>query len=65
MKIFFAMDLIEGQCVRLVRGDFARVTVYSDDPLAMVEQMKRAGAKDFHIIDLDGARTDARRTASS
>jgi len=57
MKIFFAMDLIEGQCVRLVRGDFARVTVYSDDPLAMVEQMKRAGAKDFHIIDLDGART--------
>jgi phosphoribosylformimino-5-aminoimidazole carboxamide ribotide isomerase len=57
MKIFFAMDLIEGQCVRLVRGDFARKTVYSDDPPAMVEQMKRAGARDFHIIDLDGART--------
>lgn len=57
MKIFFAMDLIEGQCVRLVRGDFAQKTVYSDDPPAMVEQMKRNGAKDFHIIDLDGART--------
>jgi phosphoribosylformimino-5-aminoimidazole carboxamide ribotide isomerase len=57
MKIFFAMDLIEGQCVRLVRGDFAKKTVYSDDPPAMVEQMKSAGAKDFHIIDLDGART--------
>lgn len=57
MKILFAMDLIEGQCVRLVRGDFDKKKVYSDDPPAMIEQMKRAGAKDFHIIDLDGART--------
>lgn len=57
MRIFFAMDLIDGQCVRLVRGDFAKKTVYSDDPPAMVEQMKRSGARDFHIIDLDGART--------
>jgi len=57
MKIFFAMDLIEGECVRLVRGDFAQKTVYSDDPLALVDQMKAAGARDFHIIDLDGART--------
>ncbi len=57
MKIFFAMDLIGGHCVRLVRGDFDRMTTYSDDPPAMIEQMRRAGAKDFHIIDLDGART--------
>jgi phosphoribosylformimino-5-aminoimidazole carboxamide ribotide isomerase len=57
MKILFAMDLIDGQCVRLVRGDFAKKTVYSDDPPAMIDQMKGAGARDFHIIDLDGART--------
>jgi phosphoribosylformimino-5-aminoimidazole carboxamide ribotide isomerase len=57
MKLFFAMDLIGGECVRLVRGDFAQKTVYSDDPPAMIEQMKGAGARDFHIIDLDGART--------
>jgi phosphoribosylformimino-5-aminoimidazole carboxamide ribotide isomerase len=57
MKVFFAMDLIGGECVRLVRGDFSQKTVYSNDPLAMIEQMKGAGARDFHIIDLDGART--------
>ena len=57
MKVFFAMDLVGGRCVRLVRGDFERMTVYSDDPPAMIREMKRAGARDFHIIDLDGART--------
>ncbi len=57
MKIFFAMDLIGGHCVRLVRGDFDRMTTYSDDPPAMIEQMRKSGARDFHIIDLDGART--------
>jgi phosphoribosylformimino-5-aminoimidazole carboxamide ribotide isomerase len=57
MKIFFAMDLIEGQAVRLVRGDFDQKKVYSDDPLSKIVEMTRAGARDFHIIDLDGART--------
>jgi len=57
MKVFFAMDLAGGRCVRLVRGDFDRITVYSDDPPSMIEQMRRAGAKDFHVVDLDGART--------
>ncbi|OPY71029.1 MAG: 1-(5-phosphoribosyl)-5-((5-phosphoribosylamino)methylideneamino) imidazole-4-carboxamide isomerase [Syntrophorhabdaceae bacterium PtaU1.Bin034] len=57
MKIFFAMDLIAGQAVRLVKGDFMQKTVYSDNPPEMIEQMRREGAKDFHVIDLDGART--------
>ncbi len=57
MKIFFAMDLIGGKCVRLVRGDFEKMTVYSDDPVGKIEEMKRRGARDFHVIDLDGART--------
>jgi phosphoribosylformimino-5-aminoimidazole carboxamide ribotide isomerase len=60
VKIFFAMDLIAGKAVRLVKGDFAQATVYSEEPLVMIEAMRKSGAKDFHIIDLDGARTGAR-----
>jgi phosphoribosylformimino-5-aminoimidazole carboxamide ribotide isomerase len=57
MRILFAMDLIGGQAVRLVKGDFERKTVYSQDPISNIQQMKSAGARDFHVIDLDGART--------
>jgi len=60
VKTFFAMDLIAGKAVRLVKGDFAQATVYSDNPLATIDEMCKAGARDFHIIDLDGARTGAR-----
>lgn len=59
MRVFFAMDLIGGQAVRLVKGDFEQKTVYSDDPVAMIERMRDEGAKDFHVIDLDGARMGA------
>jgi phosphoribosylformimino-5-aminoimidazole carboxamide ribotide isomerase len=51
------MDIMDGKCVRLVRGDFSRVTVYSEDPASKIEEMIESGARDFHIIDLDGART--------
>ena len=57
MKALFAMDLIGGKAVRLKKGDFKEVTVYSDNPVDMIERMVRSGARDFHIIDLDGART--------
>jgi phosphoribosylformimino-5-aminoimidazole carboxamide ribotide isomerase len=57
MKVLWAMDLIGGKAVRLSKGDFERMTVYSEDPVATVGQMVREGAKDFHLIDLDGART--------
>jgi len=56
VKPLFAMDLMGGKTVRLRKGDFEEVTVYSDDPPAMIEEMVRRGARDFHIIDLDGAR---------
>ena len=56
MRIFFAMDLMGGEAVRLVKGDFEQKTVYSNDPPAMIEQMRSEGARDFHVIDLDGAR---------
>ncbi len=57
MKILFAMDLIGGCCVRLAVGDFERMTVYSRDPAAMIGRMLAEGARDFHVVDLDGART--------
>ena len=60
MKIFFAMDLIGGKAVRLLKGDFSQITVYSEDPPDTIEKMREAGARDFHIIDLDGAREGRR-----
>jgi phosphoribosylformimino-5-aminoimidazole carboxamide ribotide isomerase len=57
MKALFAMDLMGGKTVRLMKGDFSKVTVYSDDPVSKIEEMVKRGARDFHIIDLDGART--------
>jgi phosphoribosylformimino-5-aminoimidazole carboxamide ribotide isomerase len=57
MKVLFAMDLMENKVVRLKKGVFSNATIYSDDPLAKIEEMVSRGAKDFHIIDLDGART--------
>jgi len=60
MKALFAMDLIDNKAVRLVKGDFTKVTVYSEDPVAKIEEMIDRGARDFHIIDLDGARTGKR-----
>lgn len=56
MKLLWAMDLIEGQAVRLLKGDFDKKTVYADRPADKVAEMVAKGARDFHIIDLDGAR---------
>ncbi len=56
MRVILALDLLEGKCVRLERGDFRKVKVYSEDPLLVIEEMVKKGAKDFHIVDLDGAR---------
>ena len=56
MNIIPAIDLIGGQAVRLVKGDYEKVTVYSDDPAAVAESFERAGAKYLHVVDLDGAK---------
>lgn len=56
MKALFAMDLIGGKTVRLKRGNFSDITVYSNNPLEKIREMVARGARDFHIIDLDGAR---------
>lgn len=56
MEIFPAIDLYEGQVVRLLKGDYDKKTVYSADPVAVAETFKRAGAANIHLVDLEGAR---------
>jgi len=56
MIIFPAIDLYEGKAVRLLRGDYAQKTVYSDCPLQVAEDFKACGARWIHMVDLEGAR---------
>ena len=56
MTIIPAIDLINGQCVRLFRGDYGNSTVYNDDPVKTAESFVEAGAGRIHIVDLDAAR---------
>jgi len=57
MNIFPAIDLLEGKAVRLAQGDYSRVTVYHDDPVAQARIFADAGATYLHVVDLDAART--------
>ena len=56
MEIIPAIDIRGGRCVQLVQGDYARETVYGDDPIAMAKRWAREGATRIHVVDLDGAR---------
>ncbi|WP_216688841.1 1-(5-phosphoribosyl)-5-[(5-phosphoribosylamino)methylideneamino]imidazole-4-carboxamide isomerase [Hymenobacter siberiensis] len=56
MEIIPAIDLINGQCVRLSAGDFARQTTYDADPVAVARRFADAGLRRLHLVDLDGAR---------
>lgn len=56
MQIFPAIDLRGGRCVRLRQGDYARETVFGDDPAAMARRWVEAGATFLHLVDLDGAK---------
>lgn len=55
MILYPAIDLKEGRCVRLVRGDMDQATVFNDDPAAQAAEFAQAGASWLHIVDLDGA----------
>lgn len=57
MEIIPAIDLINGQCVRLSQGDFDQKTIYSSNPLEMAKRFEDSGLKRLHIVDLDGAKT--------
>lgn len=57
MIVIPAIDLKEGKCVRLVHGDVAQKTVYSEDPVEMAKMWQMLGAARLHVVDLDGALT--------
>ena len=56
MEIFPAIDLYGGKAVRLYKGDYAQMTVYSDNPVSVAKDFVAAGAKNIHIVDLEGAK---------
>ena len=56
MYILPAIDLYEGKAVRLYKGDYARMTVYSTDPLSVARKFEAAGAQYIHMVDLAGAK---------
>jgi len=55
MKIFPAIDLYGGKAVRLLKGDYAQMTIYGNDPVAIAKDFENQGAKYIHVVDLEGA----------
>lgn len=64
MRIIPAIDLKDGKCVRLFRGDFEQTTEYSRDPAAVGRRFSALDVMDLHIVDLDGARSGAQQNAA-
>ena len=58
MKIFPAIDLYEGQAVRLYKGDYQKMTVYARYPIYLAQKFVQAGCKYLHMVDLEGAKDD-------
>ena len=58
-EVIPAIDLRGGKCVRLLQGDYAKETAYSDDPVAVARRWAGEGAKRIHVVDLDGAKQGA------
>jgi phosphoribosylformimino-5-aminoimidazole carboxamide ribotide isomerase len=56
MEIIPAIDIIDGKCVRLEKGDFEKKIIYYNDPLEAAKNFESAGIKRLHIVDLDGAK---------
>lgn len=57
MVIYPAIDLYEGKAVRLFKGDYAQMTVYNENPVAVALDFKAAGAACIHLVDLEGAKS--------
>lgn len=57
MIIYPAIDLFEGRAVRLFKGDYAQMTVYSENPVSVALDFKARGAAHIHLVDLEGAKT--------
>ncbi|MEK4033971.1 1-(5-phosphoribosyl)-5-[(5-phosphoribosylamino)methylideneamino]imidazole-4-carboxamide isomerase [Methylocystis sp. IM3] len=65
MILFPAIDLKEGQCVRLAQGDMDRATVFNDDPAEQARAFEAQGFEYLHVVDLDGAFAGAPRNAAA
>ena len=57
MLIYPAIDLFDGKAVRLYKGDYAQMTVYSHDPVSVARDFRAAGATRIHLVDLEGAKS--------
>lgn len=57
IELIPAIDIINGQCVRLTKGDYDQKKVYNDDPAAVAKEFELAGFRRLHIVDLDGAKS--------
>ena len=57
MRIIPAIDIIDGKCVRLSKGDFTTKKIYSENPLEVAKQFEAHGIKYLHLVDLDGAKS--------
>ncbi len=57
IDIIPAIDLIDGKCVRLSQGDYAKKTIYNDNPVEVAKQFQDAGIRRLHLVDLDGAKS--------
>ena len=56
MRIIPAIDIIEGKCVRLTKGDYATQKIYNEDPLEVAKAFEDRGVNFLHLVDLDGAK---------
>ena len=63
IELIPAIDLIDGKCVRLTKGDYASQKVYADDPVKMAVHFEELGFKRLHLVDLDGAKSRPRISA--
>ena len=64
MELIPAIDLMDGKCVRLTKGDFTKKTIYNDNPLEVAKAFEDAGLTRLHIVDLDGANGNSLKNIS-
>ena len=57
MRIIPAIDIIDGKCVRLTKGDYSTKKVYNENPLEVAKEFEHNGIKHLHLVDLDGAKS--------
>ena len=57
MRIIPAIDIIDGNCVRLTKGDYGTKKIYNENPLEVAKELEDSGIQYLHLVDLDGAKS--------